>query len=103
MPICEADPWRLQYFAQAACPADLNIPTEDADAWTWNPRHRWVYDKLAIALSQGLEAGPHGTTPPFFPVFSKPVYNLKGMGVGGRAIASAADDGCLVRRPDTCG
>jgi hypothetical protein len=91
MPICEADPWRLQYFAQAACPDELNIPTEDADAWTWNPRHRWVYDKLAIALSQGIEAGPHGTVPPFFPVFSKPVYNLKGMGVGSRVIDSAAE------------
>jgi hypothetical protein len=91
MPICEADPWRLQYFGEAPCPADVYIPTEDADAWAWNPRHRWVYDKLAIALSQGLEAGPHGTAPPGFPVFSKPVYNLKGMGVGSRVIASAAE------------
>jgi hypothetical protein len=91
MPICEADPWRLQYFAQAACPADVNIPTEDADAWTWHPRHRWVYDKLAIALSQGLAAGPHGTTPPRFPAFSKPIYNLKGMGADSRVIASPED------------
>ena len=91
MPICEADPWRLQYFIRAECPADLNIPTEDADAWTWYPQHRWVYDKLAIALSQGLAAGPHGTTPPSFPVFSKPIYNLKGMGAGSRAIASPDD------------
>jgi len=91
MPICEADPWRLQYFTQAVCPVDLNIPTEDADAWTWYPQHRWVYDKLAIALSQGLDAGPHGTTPPSFPVFSKPIYNLKGMGADSRVIASPAD------------
>ena len=91
MPICEADPWRLQYFIRAECPADLNIPTEDADAWTWYPRHRWVYDKLAIALSQGLAAGPHGTTPPSFPVFSKPIYNLKGMGADSRVISSPAD------------
>ena len=91
MPICEADPWRLQYFADAACPADVNIPTEDSDAWVWNPRHRWVYDKLAIALSQDLEAGPHGTTPPRFPVFSKPIVNLKGMGVGSRVLSSPHD------------
>jgi len=89
MPICEADPWRLQYFAQVETAAD--IPTEDADAWQWNPAHRWVYDKLAVALSQGLDAGPHGTVPPRFPVFSKPIVNLKGMGVGSRVLNSQAD------------
>src|SRR6266481_7716350 len=80
MPICETDPWRLQYFERAACPPDVNIPTEDADAWLWYPDHRWVYDKIAIALSQGLDAGPHGVPPRHFPVFSKPIVNLKGMG-----------------------
>jgi len=88
MPICEADPWRLQYFDQAACPPGIRIPTEDADAWDWYPLHRWVYDKIAVALSQGLDAGPHGTPPPRFPVFSKPITNLKGMGVGSRVIDS---------------
>ena len=91
MPICEADPWRLQYFAQARCPPDVNIPTEDADAWQWYPHQRWVYDKIAVALSQGLAAGPHGTSPPGFPVFSKPVINLKGMGMGSRVIRSPAE------------
>jgi hypothetical protein len=91
MPIEEADPWRLQYFQNAPCPPDVRIPTEDADAWLWYPKHRWVYDKLAIALSQGLAAGPHGTKPPRFPVFSKPMMNLRGMGVGSRTIASAEE------------
>lgn len=91
MPICEIDPWRTQYFESAECPADVFIPTEDSDAWQWNPRHRWVYDKLAVAMSQGLVAAPHGVTPPGFPVFSKPIYNLKGMGVGSRALLSEAD------------
>lgn len=91
MPICEADPWRLQYFADVACPPDLNIPTEDFDAWAWYPNERWVYDKLAVAHSQGLPAGPHGTTPPRFPVFSKPIVNLKGMGIGSRIMRSAED------------
>ena len=81
MPICEADPWRLQYFERAACPPDVNIPTEDSDAWLWYPKYRWVYDKLAVALSQGLVAAPHGVPPPAFPVFSKPTINLKGMGI----------------------
>ncbi len=89
MPICEADPWRLQYFAHVSTSA--NIPTEDSDAWQWNPAHRWVYNKLAVALSQGLDAAPHGVSPPFYPVFSKPIVNLKGMGVGSRVLASQAD------------
>ena len=56
MPICEADPWRLQYFEHAVCPPDINIPTEDCDAWLWYPEHRWVYDKIAIA--QAVNAIP---------------------------------------------
>jgi hypothetical protein len=89
MPIHEADPWRLQYFVGVTTTAD--IATEDADAWQWYPQHRWVYDKLKVALSQNLEAGPHGTPPPRFPVFSKPITNLKGMGVGSRVLRSQAD------------
>jgi hypothetical protein len=91
MPICEADPWRLQYFERAACPAHVNIPTEDSDAWLWYPKHRWAYDKLAVAMSQGLDAGPHGVPPPAYPVFSKPIINLKGMGIASRIIASQAE------------
>ena len=88
MPICEADPWRLQYFAQVETAA--NIPTEDSDAWQWYPRHRHVYDKIAVAFSQGLIAASHGVAPPKFPVFSKPIVNLKGMGVGSRVLRTRA-------------
>jgi len=91
MPICEADPWRLQYFERAFCPPDVNIPTEDSDAWLWYPDHRWVYDKIAVARSQELEAAPHGVPPPRFPVFSKPIINLKGMGIGSRILRSPED------------
>jgi hypothetical protein len=91
VPICEIDPWRMQYFERIPCPDHVRIPTEDSDAWEWNPKHRWVYDKLAVAMSQGLEAGPHGVKPSAYPVFSKPIYNLKGMGVGSRVLASDAD------------
>ena len=91
MPICEIDPWRMQYFAGVPCPSDVLISTEDSDSWTWYPRQRWVYDKIAVALSQGLEAAPHGVQPARFPVFSKPITNLKGMGVGSRVLRDAAD------------
>jgi hypothetical protein len=90
MPICEADPWRLQYFAGTPCPDDVRIPTEDADAWAWYPSHAWVYDKLAVARSQGLQAAPHGVVPAEFPVFSKPIINLRGMGVDSRPIQTRA-------------
>jgi hypothetical protein len=88
VPICEIDPWRMQYFEHVPCPYDVFIPTEDSDAWNWYPEHRWVYNKLEVALTQGLKAAPHGVTPHEFPVFSKPIYNLKGMGVGSRALAN---------------
>jgi len=91
MPICEADPWRLQYFEHVACPPDVNIPTEDSDAWRWYQEHCYVYDKIVIAFSQGLDAGPHGVPPADFPVFSKPIVNLKGMGVGSRVLHTAAE------------
>jgi len=89
MPICEVDPWRFQYFEHDRCPPDIRISTEDADSWEWYPRHRWIYDKLAVALSQGLQAAPHGVMPPSFPVFSKPIMNLRGMGTGSQIIESA--------------
>jgi hypothetical protein len=91
MPICEADPWRDQYFEHADCPAGLNIPTEDSDAWLWYSAHRHVYDRSFVARSQGLDAAPHGVVPPKFPVFSKPIVNLKGMGVGSRILRSQAE------------
>ena len=91
MPIIEPDPWRQQYFAGHACPADVFIPTDDPDCWTLYPEHRWVYDKLMVAASQNLAAGPHGTMPSAFPVFSKPIVNLKGMGAGSRIIRTRAE------------
>ena len=88
MPICEADPWRMQYFENVECPPDVNIPTEDGDAWAWYPEYKWIYNKLAIVESQGIPCGPHGLDPPNFPVFSKPIYNMRGMGAGSRVIRS---------------
>jgi hypothetical protein len=38
-------------------------------------------NKLLVAESQGLPCGPHGVMPETFPVFSKPIYNLRGMGM----------------------
>lgn len=91
MPICVTDPWRLQYFEDIDCPDDVLIPVDDNDAWTLFPLHRWVYDKLRVAESLGYECGPHGIEPPGFPVFSKPVFNLRGMGTGSRVMRTLRD------------
>jgi hypothetical protein len=91
LPIVEPAPWRHQYFDHVACPDDVWIPTDDPEAWQWNPQHRWVYDKLQVALSQGLPAAPHGVEPPRFPVFSKPITNLRGMGLGSCVMESVEE------------
>ena len=86
MPVREADPWRMQYFEHVPCPVDVDIPTEDGDAWLWYPQYKWVYNKLLVAESQGLASAPHGVDPQSFPVFSKPIYNMRGMGAGSRIL-----------------
>lgn len=91
MPIVEKDPWRDQYFEGVRCPEDVTIPTDDVLAYRLYPEHRWVYDKLKICETQGIEHAPHGIEPDAYPVFSKPIYNLRGMGTGGRLVASARD------------
>lgn len=88
MPIYEEDPWRMQYFKRVECPADVHIPTDDPDAYTRNPQHRWVYNKLTVAESQGLTCAPHGVEPAMYPIFSKPIINLRGMGMGSCILSS---------------
>jgi hypothetical protein len=67
------------------------VPTEDGDAYVQFPNYRWIYNKLLIAESQGLVCGLHGMTPDAFPVFSKPVYNMRGMGAGSRIFRTLRD------------
>ncbi|HEV8342997.1 MAG TPA: hypothetical protein VGR30_11570 [Candidatus Binatia bacterium] len=88
MPIVEADPWRTQYFASIFCPDNVVVPTDDELAYQLYPKYRWIYNKLLICETQGLENAPHDIMPRHFPVFSKPIYNLRGMGSGGKIIES---------------
>ena len=88
MPIVEADPWRSQYFTAVSCPDNVIIPTDDELAYQLFPKHRWIYNKLLICETQGLDNAPHDILPLQFPVFSKPIYNLRGMGSGGKIIES---------------
>ena len=89
MPIVEADPWRTQYFTDVSCPDDVVIPTDDELAYQRYPQHRWIYNKLLICETQKLDSAPHDIMPRQFPVFSKPIYNMRGMGCGGKIIESA--------------
>ena len=91
MPIVERDPWRMQYFENVPCPTELFIPTEDGDSYELYPKHRWVYNKLMIAETQNLPHAPHGLHPASFPVFSKPIYNMRGMGTGSMVLHSEAE------------
>lgn len=86
-----ADLWRWQYFEDTACPPAVVIPLDDSTAWRLYPHHRRVYDKLFVCESQDIPCGPHGVMPDRFPVFSKPIMNLHGMGAGGHTLASAAE------------
>jgi hypothetical protein len=91
MPIHECDPWRARYLREIVDPSELGIPVDDTEAFNLNPAHRWVYDKLLVAKSQGLRCGSHDVAPLSYPVFSKPVTNLKDMGVGTRVLLSERD------------
>jgi hypothetical protein len=88
MPIIEKDPWRTQYFTTVSCPDNVFIPTDDELAYQQYPHHRWIYNKLLICETQGLANAPHDIMPAQFPVFSKPIYNMRGMGCGGKIIKS---------------
>jgi hypothetical protein len=91
MAICERDPWRFQFFDDVECPSGVNIPTDDIDSYQWFPQHRWIYEKLRIAQSQGLPCGMASDMPAAFPVFAKPNINLRGMGLQSGIITSAAE------------
>ncbi|KAI9927585.1 hypothetical protein MW887_003204 [Aspergillus wentii] len=87
------NPRSRRLFESAPCPADCIIPTGDPDAYGLYPEFRWVCNKLAIAELQGIKCGPHKTRPgdDLFPIFSKPIYNLGGMGAEARVIKTQDD------------
>jgi hypothetical protein len=91
MPFHLREPWREQYFQDITCLTDVDIPTDDREAFTRNPRHRWIYNRLLIAQSQGLPCGPHDVGPTRFPVFCTAVTNFDGRESGGRVLWSERD------------
>ena len=60
---------------------------EDFQAWQIYPEHRWVFNKLELALRLGYDAGPACvpiTRSGKYVV--RPIYNLYGMGIGAKVI-----------------
>lgn len=61
---------------------------EDHQTWEYYQNHvdlRWLFNKLEVAIQQGLHAGPAGTAPQKDGVYvSRPVYNTYGMGIGAK-------------------
>ncbi|WP_022951987.1 hypothetical protein [Leucothrix mucor] len=73
-----------------------DVGVNDANVWRLNPAHRHVYNKLHVALSQGLIAAPSGVSPiamglePEHACFVKPITNLGGMSLNSFATTAQA-------------
>lgn len=91
MPFVTQEPWKRQFYSGTECPENTVIPLKDYNAYCLNPVHRWVYNKLEIAEKQGLVCAPHGVAPDQFPVFSKPIYNLRNLGSGIKVLEDMED------------
>lgn len=104
MPFYGVLPERVAIFQpQPACDVGVN----DAHAWRLNPEYRRVYDKLWIALNQGVTAAPVGVSPMDMGfeaderVFVKPITNLHGVSLDARAVwadAVPVHPGCFWSR-----
>jgi len=66
----------------------MNNDSLDEDFQVWelfknNKRYRWLFNKMEVALRQGLNAGPAATAPYHAGTYlHRPIYNLYGMGIG---------------------
>lgn len=76
---------------------NLKKPIVEEDFQSWerykNTEHRWVFNKLEVALRQGLSAGPAATAPDREGLYiHRPIYNVYGMGIGAEAFAYNQED-----------
>lgn len=73
------------------CPLDISIPINDLDAWEQYPKYRFVYNKLYLAEFQNLDTAPFPIKPKKYPVVSKPIINLYGMGLNSFKMENSDD------------
>jgi len=64
---------------------------DDVQAYLLHQDHCWVYNKLLLYQKLNHRAYPHGVEPTFFPVISKPITNLWGLGLGVERWTNAQD------------
>ena len=64
----------------------LVLDFDDVGAWNAYPQHRWIFNKLEVALRLGYDAAPImvPVTKPCKYII-RPIYNLYGMGIGAHA------------------
>ena len=61
------------------------VAEEDFQAWEAYPKYRNLFNKLDVALQQGLHAAPAGIAPKESGTYiSRPAYNMYGMGIGAK-------------------
>lgn len=81
MPFKGFDPTGYPNKIQVSCPDDLIIPMTDPVAWQQYEDLRWIYNKMEICRTQNIKCAPYGIYPEIYPVFLKPIHNLKDISV----------------------
>lgn len=72
---------------------NLDHEIEDWDLWNKYPQHRWIFNKLQLALDLDYRAGPCPTLPSKAGYYCiRPIYNLYGMGLGASKVWLDIDD-----------
>ena len=63
-------------------------PKNDIEAYVMYPKYSDVYNKLNISKFQNVLSNPFPILPIKYPIISKPIINLNGMGLGAKKIKS---------------
>lgn len=74
---------------------NFNILENDIDAFQYYKDFSIVYNKFQIAQDQNLICGIYPIKPIQYPVVSKPIYNLLGMGTGSKKITNCEELDCF--------
>lgn len=71
----------------------MKLPTEDFEVWQRWPQFRPFFNKLELSLRFGYLAGPAGVPVPKDGWYiTRPIYNLRGMGLGAKVEHYKAGD-----------
>lgn len=88
MPILNYDFRKHKKYRNLVIKKDTFIPTTDEVAWEYFYEHRWIYNKLDLAIINDIDCGLGGIYPEKYPVIIKPIINLIGGGFGSKKINS---------------